>query len=650
MRPMRRCTIGVLFGVFLISLGFSGCGGSTERLLSGSSNPIPSVLAIFPLRSTPGGQGFTLTVNGSNFVSGDRIRWEGNDRPTTFVNSSQLTASISASDLAAPGTVAVTVFNPQHGGGSSQPLTFAIEPSAATLWQMTELVFNTQKSHSNPFTDTNLTCEFDGPNGERLVISGFYDGNGVWRVRFSPTATGQWSYLTSSSDPRDGGLQGINGQLSVAPSLSANPLYRHGGFLRTSENKRYLTYTDGTPFFWLGDTWWFAPSSLLPIDGDNSAFKTLVDKRQQQQFSVVQMAFQDTDNSPLLASAINRQLDLAYWQRVDRYFSYANDGGLVPAIGLAFDAQLDSMQLADWEFLWSYVVARYGAYAVTWIVMGEYNLYNVPSRVEKALALGQFIKDVDPYKRAMSIHPTRYANDQHQAWDAPWYDFIMIQGSHSFPPTVPPPEVYSTAYAFNPPKPVLEAECDYEGIYGGSPDEVLPAQVRRVAYQAIQLGSFGYTYGAHGLWYPTQSADDQTFWADFGTSPPWWVAMNRPGAGQMQILRNLYESVEWWKLEPRFGALTPVGTDSPDDPWKPWAKGDGDSLYIIYFPEGADPTTVYELHLQAAAQQNFNAKWFDPQTGTTTPLAGSIGCAAGACSLPTRPDNGDWILVLTAAQ
>ena len=648
----KKRLIGALLGVVVTSFGIFGCGGSTESQRTQLPNPVPGVVALSPVNASPGGPDFTLTVTGSNFVSNAQVRWNGSSRPTTFVSSSQVTASISASGIAAPGTVAVTVFNPPPGGGSSEPLTFAIEPNTATLWQVTELAFDTQMSYSNPFTDAGLTCEFDGPNGERLTISGFYDGSGVWRVRFTPTASSSWSYQTTSNNAQDGGLHGISGQLNVTPSQSSNPLYMHGGFLHTSANGKYLTYTDGTPFFWLGDTWWWAPSSVLPIDGENPPFKTLVDKRKEQQFSVVQMLFVGNNGDtygPMVDSALNRRLDPSYWQLADRYFSYVNDSGLVPVIGVGFGDLLDSATLDDWEFLWSYVVARYGAYAISWLVCGEYNEFNVPSRVEKALALGQFIKDVDPYKRAMSIHPWWYGGDQHQAWSQPWYDFIMIQGGHLAPPSVPPAWVYSTAYALNPPKPVVQTELDYEGIYGGTANEIMPAQVRRVAYQAIQMGVYGYTYGANGLWW---TPSDQTTWPDWpwGIWPPWSEALNWPGAEQMQILRNLYESVEWWKLEPRSEALVLLGANPPDDPWKPSAKGDGDNLYIVYFPEGADPSAVYELHLKAAAEQNFNAKWFDPQTGTTTPLSGFVSCAAGACPLPMRPNNEDWALVLTAAQ
>lgn len=90
--------------------------------------------------SQTGGPDFTLTVNGSNFVSNSVVRWEGLDRATTFVSNTQLQAAISAADIATPGNRQVTVFNPAPGGGTSTPLTFAstgfalsVSPASATV-------------------------------------------------------------------------------------------------------------------------------------------------------------------------------------------------------------------------------------------------------------------------------------------------------------------------------------------------------------------------------------------------------------------------------------------------------------------------------------------------------------------------------------
>lgn len=649
-RHLRSPFIASLIVILLFIL-VTGCGSgqSANNIQTTSLNPVPSIAAFSPASISPGAPGFTLVVNGSNLIPGSIVRWNGSNRTTIFVSSSQVTANIPSRDIAEAATVAITIVNPSPGGGSSKPAIFAIEPDTAEVWRVVELAFNTQATYSNPFTDVTVSCQFIGPAGERLIISGFYDGNGVWRVRFAPTAVGAWSYQTASTNPTDHGLHSISGQLNITAGVSTIPFYVHGGFLRVSSTRRFLTYTDGTPFFWLGDTWWSVPSPLLPMDTD-PGFRTLVEKRKQQQFSVVQMAFQGPDWGAMVDSARARMLDVAFWQNADRYFAYLNENGLVAAVTLCFGGQLkeNDLSLDDWKFLWSYVISRYGAFAVLWIATGEYNVYNVPDLVEEALALGQFIKATDPYKRAMSVHPWWYGEDQRQAWNQPWYDFVMIQGGHLAPPAVPTADVYTAAYALTPPKPVLQAECDYEGIYGGTVNEIMPGQVRRVAYQAIQMGSFGYTYGAHGIWYPTQSWDDTTTWSDWGTSPPYWVAVDRPGAAQMQVLHNFYESMDWWNLEPRTGSLIFMGINPLEDPFQAWAKGYGDELYTVYFPEGSDPKAAYELQLQAASQRNFSVTWFNPRTGARTSISELVSCSGGLCIIPQRPGNEDWMLVLDA--
>jgi len=91
-----------------------------------SVNPVPVISGISPSSTTAGGSAFTLTVDGTDFVSGAKVRWNGTERTTAFVSSSQLTASIPASDVAAAGTAAVTVLNPEPGGGVSNSLSFVI--------------------------------------------------------------------------------------------------------------------------------------------------------------------------------------------------------------------------------------------------------------------------------------------------------------------------------------------------------------------------------------------------------------------------------------------------------------------------------------------------------------------------------------------
>ncbi len=96
-------------------------------------NPVPSLSTLMPNSATAGQPGFTLTVNGSNFVNGSVVRWNNADRATTFVHSDQVTASIPASDIATPGSANVTVFNPAPGGGPSNTLSFNILAGVPTV-------------------------------------------------------------------------------------------------------------------------------------------------------------------------------------------------------------------------------------------------------------------------------------------------------------------------------------------------------------------------------------------------------------------------------------------------------------------------------------------------------------------------------------
>lgn len=78
-----------------------------------AANPAPLVYEpLQPASVAPGGSGFTLTVEGTEFVSGAVVEWNGAALPTTFISATKLTASVSSSDIATPQTAAVTVVNP----------------------------------------------------------------------------------------------------------------------------------------------------------------------------------------------------------------------------------------------------------------------------------------------------------------------------------------------------------------------------------------------------------------------------------------------------------------------------------------------------------------------------------------------------------
>jgi endonuclease G, mitochondrial len=91
---------------------------------SSNTNPTPILTSISPTSDTLAAPGFTLTVNGSNFLQSSVVKWNGNNLVTTFVSATQLQATVPASNLTSIGTANVTVFT--SNGGTSAALPFTI--------------------------------------------------------------------------------------------------------------------------------------------------------------------------------------------------------------------------------------------------------------------------------------------------------------------------------------------------------------------------------------------------------------------------------------------------------------------------------------------------------------------------------------------
>jgi hypothetical protein len=104
--PMAIKTSALLATFAILLLPVVSCGGCPAT---------PSVTSISPNSATAGGDGFSLTVNGGNFGSNAVVVWDGSPLTTTFVNGNQLTAAISATQIATPDTAVVYVYNPLPG-------------------------------------------------------------------------------------------------------------------------------------------------------------------------------------------------------------------------------------------------------------------------------------------------------------------------------------------------------------------------------------------------------------------------------------------------------------------------------------------------------------------------------------------------------
>jgi beta-glucanase (GH16 family) len=87
---------------------------------------VPSITTLSPSSVTAGAAAQTLTINGTSFLSSSTVTYSGVSHTATFVSSTQLTISLSASDQATPGYYAVIVTNPSPGGGPSNSVNFNV--------------------------------------------------------------------------------------------------------------------------------------------------------------------------------------------------------------------------------------------------------------------------------------------------------------------------------------------------------------------------------------------------------------------------------------------------------------------------------------------------------------------------------------------
>ncbi len=107
-------------------------GGESDPVMFTVKNLVPTITDIDPDEKNVGEPGFTLTVTGTNFVPttgfgpGSVVRFNGSDRGTTWKSATELEAAIPAGDLLVAGEYPITVFNPNPGGGESNPATFTV--------------------------------------------------------------------------------------------------------------------------------------------------------------------------------------------------------------------------------------------------------------------------------------------------------------------------------------------------------------------------------------------------------------------------------------------------------------------------------------------------------------------------------------------
>ncbi len=203
LRQEQRCVRKVAIVIALVLVGI--VSHSTPLL---AANPVPIInQPLVPGTAAPGGNAFSLTVNGTGFVSGSSVEWNGSPRTTTFVSGSQLTAAINAADIAVAGTASVTVVNPAPGGGRSNPGFFSVTTNTPSLSLAGTDHQNGSRSQAVAAADLNGDGKLDLAVGNLdsatvSIFLGIGDGTFTPRVDF---ATGQFPNSVAIGDfNRDG--------------------------------------------------------------------------------------------------------------------------------------------------------------------------------------------------------------------------------------------------------------------------------------------------------------------------------------------------------------------------------------------------------------------------------------------------------------
>jgi hypothetical protein len=511
-----------------------------------------------------------------------------------------------------------------------------------------EISLVSSKPYANPFMEVELDAVVTRPDGKQLRVPAFWAGGNDWKFRYASELAGTHSWKTECKDASNTGLHGISGTIEIIPSTSDNPLYKHGP-VRVSENKRHFEHADGTPFFWLADTWWKNLCKRMTWEG----FQELAADRRKKGFNAIHIVCGPYPDEGFLEERMANEGGLPYesvkFEKVNpEYFNYADrriqhlvESGLAPVIvGSWGRGDCNSMQAIGLEGLkrhWRYLVARYGAYPIFWILAGE-----VPDQTKwnegPWAPLAKHAKALDPFQRPLTCHTGHGRRGAKE--DTTAIDFDMVGGNHDQNAAIQPQTVaiVSSAYSKEPPMPVLVGETCYEGhMQQGFGDTQ-----RRMFWQSILNGAAGHTYGAAGIWHASVEGDPGCASAAFGGKKvydwtTWKEGMNYPGATELGMAKKLLEQYPWQRFEPHPEWTSPNG----------YAAGIPGEVRFIYHPRGRiyDWTGTVVKELEPGV--SYSVFYFDPATGRRFDQ-GIIQSETGEFKMPELPSPQDWVLVLQA--
>ncbi len=431
--------------------------------------------------------------------------------------------------------------------------------------------------------------------------------------------------------------------------------------LVVSENNRFLETEEGDPFFWLGDTGWLLPSKLTREEAE-----IYLEDRRKKGFNIIQISvLHDLRNAVNVygdTAVRDRRVDMPnvtsgssfqdpqqydYWDHIDYLADAAAHKGIYLAIVMVWGSNVRGglVTASQAETYGKWIAERYKARKnIIWINGGD---VRGDDSTSVWIRLGNAVHSTSP-GQLITYHPFGRTRSSEWFHNEPWLSFNMFQSGHRRYDQDTAGLAYgednwryaATDYSLLPVKPVIDGEPSYEGIPQGLHDVSQPywtdSHLRRYAYWSVFAGCFGFTYGNNAVMQFYKPVDKNPA---YGAKEFWDTALDAPGAGQMQYLKQLILSKPFFERIPANGLL---------------AAGQSEKYDYIAVTRGEDYLFAYTwtgkeivLDLKIMKGSKLRASWFNPRNGTYTGSGIIDNTSTAAFDPPgdTAPGN-DWVLVL----
>lgn len=423
--------------------------------------------------------------------------------------------------------------------------------------------------------------------------------------------------------------------------------FNHGK-LKISENRRFLIFEDGTPFFYLGDTGWELFHRL-----NKDEVERYLENRRAKGFTVIQaVALAEFDglnipnadgNKPLISNDPLKPNE-AYFAYVDWVIKKAGEKGmfigLLPTWGDKVDKKWGiGPVIFNKENAFGYgqwIGNRYKDFQnIIWIIGGDRDGGGDNKVIWDSLAEG--IKSVDK-NHLMTFHPGGERSSSDWFQDSKWLDFNMCQTGHGQRSYAIYKRLIVRDYELKPMKPCFDGEPRYEDHPVNWNPDVLgwfnDADVRQALYWNLFSGSFGHTYGCHPVWQFLTPVREPIGLARHN----WYDVLDLPGACDLIHARRLLESRPFLSRVPDQSLISPAYF--PETDYVVATRGDG--YAFVYFPTG----WTAEIQLAKIGAKSVTAYWFDPRKGESKLIETFPGTGTRKFTPPTGGRGNDWILIL----